>query len=112
MFADIRKKFFAALVGSLMFFGTPNCSAGGAGVAMITSGILPALYGGYETFFGVFRTAAWFSGGRCVFINSGGERVKTKANGMQTLNFIVQNIVRGVSILGSGVGLIVGGTKL
>lgn len=50
MFADIRKKFCAALVGSLMFFGAPGCSAvGGAGIAMIGGGILSTLGGAVST---------------------------------------------------------------
>ena len=106
MFADIRKKFFAALVGSLMFFGTPNCSAGGAGVAMITGGILSTLGGGVLTFNTIAAKLGAFTG----------KVMKAKKSNSETSIFakICGHLFcfsPGAIGLGAGVGLIAAGTQ-
>ena len=103
MFADIRKKFCAALVGSLMFFGAPNCSAiGGAGVAMITGGVLSTLGGGISTFLGIISEI-------------GGLDKRFESQGVKGVGKILTHIdffVPRVTPVLLGIASIAGGTKL
>ena len=95
MFASIRKKFCAALVGSLMFFVPPSCQAGvAAGVTLITGGIVPTLFGFYKTIAGII-----------LFKQFGMPNEVMNAQ-------IINNIGSGVSFLGLGTGAIVAGAKL
>ena len=104
MFADIRKKFCAALVGSLMFFGAPGCSAiGGAGIAMIGSGILSTLAGGVLTL-GTIMAEVRNTGGAAL-IQRPDVPIWAKILGHCEL------FAPGAIGLGAGTGLIAGGTQ-
>ena len=104
MFADIRKKFCAALVGSLMFFGAPGCSAiGGAGIAMIGGGIVSALGGGVLTFINVINEI--FDVGLVAELKQPNLPIWSKVLGHCSI------FAPGAIGLGAGAGLIAAGTK-